>query len=217
MEERHKNGHGRILGMGVEIDSRSFLDRTSFVGDEADIWESHLFRSRVENRGMVHSSTLLRSSVTGNAKVLGAFIQGSRIQGGSVRGPFNRLGPLVKGSVVKDHGFVGGGDTVLRGVVIQKNMVVGTGSWKRDPRYVHFDITETDIMTIGITESTDGYAYIGCRRKPMTTWMKKQYLFQKIGHWTDEMRDRIYLTFEEWMDTPSPSVFDTKKAYSIGV
>lgn len=221
--ERHKNGGGKLTSAKVLVDPNSFVDRRSYVGDVGDVWESDLRTSRVTGYAIIREARLLRTKVDGGVLVksdlsdcrvlgapmiTGAVIDRSTIRGGNIRGviPENPKEGfcflhdcLVEGGVIV-------GQPHLYGIHVHSNMRIGTGVWRRPPRYLHMDISENDIATIGVTESTAGYAYIGCKRKPMRVWQKKQNLWQKVGRWSDEMRDAVYQIFEQWQDEPLPGV-----------
>jgi hypothetical protein len=215
--ERH--GRGKKFGGAAEVCPNSFLCPTSFAADDADIWESFIFASKVTGNSKLRraqlemcqigsdggkveivESKLRHTSVTGGT-ALKCFIDDSTISGnpyfrGSGRG-ITIVGARISGDVVLE------GEAGIFGATLSGKMRIGFGGWTRAPRHFEFN---NEIAEIGVTESTDGFAYIGCKRKLMTSWIRKRNLFLTAGGWSQEMGERLQRTFEEWLDVPIPTM-----------
>lgn len=206
---------GKIIGEDVMV-STSIFDRDSYAAQEADIWQTELRTSRVRYDSKVRASLLefsdvgcsrlpsevvqsrlIRSQVRGGS-VINAFVENSRIKGMAiVRG--HQGGVKILNSTVKGHAIVEG-DAILRGITVDRYMRIGAGVWVRPPRYETF--VEPEMAEVGVTESIDQTAYVGCTRKPIAQWIRGKYRFGKAVRWSKEMCDRLALTLEEWADIP---------------
>lgn len=213
--QRYKNGSGKIFGETAEIDGDSLLDRQSFIGDTADIWQSKIFSSRVQGKARLRNAIVENTSVgvaqgTGltevvhshlvqsdfwNGQAFGAYLENSTVRH-SVRIAGHGKGVKVINSTLENEATVTG-EAVLYGLTIGGKMRIGEGIWERPPRYFYL---RNDIADIGITESVNGQAFVGCTSKKMNDWIKKRYLWQKASGWTDEMITTLKLLFESWLD-----------------
>lgn len=210
--ERHSNG--KIFGDEVEICGNSKMDRVSFIADTADVWESHLIKSKVENDailqvvyadsakffgGLTVFSNVRNSEIHGG-KISGASIeQGSIILNGRIRGTVDKPVRILN-STVKDNALIEN-SAEIHGITLSQFMRIGEGVWERPPRYLHI---ENENLRLGVSESIDGRAYIGCRLKSMNRWIRKRRQFAKAVGWDIETTNLIMRTFEEWLDTPIP-------------
>lgn len=208
--ERVKGG-GRVgIDDGSIVCKDSVLDKFSQALDGADVWQSDLKCSSVQN-AKVRRSNLRDSIVKGgevafsnlhrtqmaDGIVLGAFVAGSTIRGGQI------MGGEVLFSVVADDAVIEGKKTVLDGVAITKRMRINKGVWCRSPRYFDFKFAGIDV---GITEGKNGTALIGCREQRMSDWIKKKSLWLKAIGWTDEAGRIIEAEFQKWLDEPIPTI-----------
>lgn len=213
-----RKSRGRVYGGSVEICAESYLCPKSFASGTADIWKSRLEHSRVGFNSKLRQATIdhsvigdegadveINSSTLGytrfyggtalNCKISDSVIKGSPYFRGSGNGvAIGRC--LIEGDVVLEN------DVLVVGIELKGKMRLSKGIWTRPPRYFEFN---NEIAEIGITESVDGYASIGCRHKKMTEWMKKKTLWQRAARWSDEMIRVIHLNFEQWLDEPMPT------------
>ncbi len=214
---RHRNGNGKKFGLS-EVCASSFLDKKSFAGTGANVWQSNLKESSAQGNCLVldsdldktsigemqssnspvcSKSKLFRSVVTGNAKVFGAEIYSSIIT--------DNVLIRVKDNIAIDNcklsdNVVIEGNSILKNIVLNGKMRIGGGVWERPPRYTEI-ITENG-SHLGVTEAKDGFAYIGCTPKLMSKWIKKRTLWRKIDGWTMDTANSLKLIFEEWLDEP---------------
>lgn len=211
--ERHTRG--KIYGQ-VEICRSSYLSKQSFAGERADIWNSEVLDSYVKadarvrqsvieklsriEGGEIYCSQVVGSRVTGG-RICGAYVENSLVEGGYLKGDIARGGVRVVSSVIKDFAVVEMTASV-EGVTLEKSMRVGYGHWTRPPRY--FEITN-EIADIAVSESVDGHAFILCRHKKMTDWIKARKRLQRAVRWPDEMIEEIKEHFENWLDNPLPT------------
>jgi hypothetical protein len=203
--ERVKNGNGKIFGSEAFVCPESYIDRVSFVADKADVWKSRLIKSKATGDARIRASLLEYSDVASEVvqshlmwakvsggSILGSYVENSVIEGGNIRGA------KVIDCTVRDNAVVEKG-AIVKGFTLDKKMRISTGVWLRPPRYFEID---NEIAQIGITESSDGYAMIGCTRKKMSAWIKKRTLWIKSGGWTEQMGLDLEEIFSFWLDTP---------------
>ena len=204
-----RRGKARLYGTEVEACKESSFDAHSFAGDEADIWESELIHSRVQGEARVRAATLEHSSVgvmAGqgicevtasvlnktefiNGTCLGSYIENSIVHGTKV---------AIRNSVVRNSDIIGNvilDNADIDGLVLKGKMRL-TGKWTRPPRYFHM---KNEIADIGITESHDGKAFVGCREKDMSRWIKGKRRYCRAAGWPIEMGDTLEKVFREWL------------------
>jgi hypothetical protein len=211
--ERYKSG--KLFGEMVDICPNSSLDKHSFAGDQASIWQSHLVRSRVQGTAKLRNAVLEGSSagvmlgageceVTATTLIDTEFINGSALGSVIKRSIVHGLNVIIKDSIVDKCEI--SGDVIIdraeiSGLVLSGKMRL-TGKWNREPRYY---LLENEIANIGITEAQNGHAFIGCKLKPMARWIKGKDRFVKAGRWPREMGDELHKLFEEWLDESIPA------------
>lgn len=206
---RHHNGNGKVWGHHALIDNSSFLDRRSNLFDSADVWDSKLLNTQVKGESLVRSSFLqnckigsehLRSEVS-NAFLHTSFINGGQVLGATLNNCYVEGECVIRGQVsLTDCNF--GGAVVIEGNVTLKNLFlrgkhrIGFGDWMQAPRYIEIDNSE---IQVGITESTEGCAYIGCQRKPIEQWLKGSERFVKVAGWDKHSAEIVIETLREWL------------------
>jgi hypothetical protein len=197
---RHKNGNGKYYGYDAVIDCDSYLGKNSRLFDKADVWQSQIIDSAVAYTSKVRNSVLLHSKVGSEhyeSEVVDSRLKHSFVEGGTV------LGAVLTNAYVSSHCVVTGGylenahlrdaviienQAIVKNVMLHGKMRIGYGTWERPPRY--FEIKD-DVIDCGVTESTEGFAYIGCQRKKIKDWLHKKHLFGKVEGWSDDLIDEI--------------------------
>lgn len=211
---RHPNGNGKIFGF-AEADAATKLDKHSAIHDEVQIYNSLVINSIIRGNAVIHDATIRNSLIDGNAMVLGALVADSQVT--------DNARVIGKKTTSVNHSTIGGkarifgeadifhatildasiyGDAFLEGqkekLYFQGQFRIGTGKWiDRLPRIYRFSG-----MEISLTESTDGYAYIGCWRMKMEEWIKKGNKLGKKHGWKPESVEIATLIFKEWMQSP---------------
>jgi hypothetical protein len=201
---RHKRGKASV---DADVCPDSLMDKDSYADRGARIWHSNISQSWIEGKvldsairssrilaaGEVVCSTIIDSTVDGGA-VYGSHVQNSIVSGGLIRN-----GKVISSEV--SGGTIQGGAVVF-GFNVDRDMRIGDGLWGRPPRYIEIDNASTHI---GVTESTDGFAYIACQRKRMETWVKGKARFGKVMGWSDDVLDLLDATFTDWLNNPMPT------------
>lgn len=122
------------------------------------------------------------------------------------------LGAKVLDSVIADEAVIKGncqitnctikefavveGDAVLNNVTLSARMRIGYGIWESAPRY--FEVSSNELI-VGITESINGYCYVGCQHKPIKDWLKKHTLFSRVAGWSDSMTKTAVRNLTDWL------------------
>lgn len=197
---RHRHTRGQVLDLSSEVCPNSVLDKAQ-VSTGSDVYVSNIRTSWIEQsrliRCLVEESDVYGSLITHsvvaktklyNANVIDSLIHGSTIEGGDFRGA-----EVINCTV--EAGWIG--NAKIEGLTIVDPIRIGTGYWTRLPGY--FEINNEVASGVIVTESTNGYAYIGCIRKPMKLWIKGSKRFQKVIGWDDGTRELIVETFREWL------------------
>lgn len=197
----HRHTGGQVLDLNSEVCPSSVLKQAT-VGEDCDVYISRLDRSWAEHSEIVHSSVTrgdIRNSRLVMSVVDGSDVVDSAVYDGAV---FDSKieGVVLRGGVIKNCRIISDcivGNAVLDGLTITEDMRIGEGHWTRVPRCFKFS---NDVATnIVVTESTDGCAYIGCRRKPMRRWIQGARRFGKVIGWDTATTDMIAAHFEEWL------------------
>lgn len=171
----HRHTRGKV-DLAAEVCPNSFLDKFSTADAGSHIVNSTIVGSWIKGRAI-------------NSYVEDSVVNDGLIQGGRV------INCLMEGGTIQ-------GDAVVVGITVDKMMRIGTGTWTRRPRY--FEI-ENDITHIGVTESTNGHAYISCQSKLMTTWIKGKRRFGRAVGWSDDVLDLLERNFTDWLGNPIPT------------
>lgn len=211
--ERHNRG--KVFGSTAEVCPQTLLCKNSYIKGRADVYQSSITDSRVieakvrnsivehgstvgSNRlqAEVYQSRIHRSQIYGGTVLL-AYVNNSRISGKcQLRG--GGKGLVVVNSDISGNVYVAN-EAQVYGIKLNKQMRVTSGIWNFPPRY--FEV-KTENIHLGITESTDAFAHIGCKRKKMADWIKGKNRFGKAAGWSSDITDFIALKFEEWLDCP---------------
>ncbi len=205
---RHKNGNGKVWGLTADIDRDSFLDKSSNLFDDSDVWQSRIidttiaFDSKVRNSVLLHSkvgSQYFESEIT-DSRLKYSFIEGGKVLGAVVNNSYVSQNCVVKGGYLENCHLTGSvvieNQPILKNVRLYGQMRIGYGTWERTPRYLHL---KTDTIDCGVTESSDGYAYIGCQRKKIKDWLKGAKRYSAIAGWNEEMTETVIKQLQEWL------------------
>ena len=192
-------GRGKLIGSDVNcfesnLDALSYAASNSFLyrvdAKRTSIDAGHIERSTLEkchvNGGIITHSNLLDTYVE-NSTVATSRIRRSRIDNAIVIGSRIYNSTVGKGAVVQNA-------SVFNFSVLPL-MKIGCGTWHRQPRFLRVTKDEYDI---GVTESTDGHAYIGCRRKPIERWLKGRERFAQVMGWPKDIIDEIADEITQW-------------------
>lgn len=196
----HRHTKGKVLDLNSEVCPNSYLDNTK-VAQGVEVYVSKLHRCWVETSDVnrcwgiasrVEGSTLTLSTINrsdiADSKIYDSSVENSKIYGANLRGA------TIINSKIIDAWI---GNATVSNVTIEGDIRIGTGYWTRSPRF--FTINTADIKNVVVTESTNGWAYIGCTRKPMRTWIKGAERFRKVIGWDTETKDLVVSHFEEWL------------------
>lgn len=186
--------------------SESGIDVISSILNDSIVRSAY---QRIGGHLQIAQSTAQRSEFYGSVRVLGAFVDNSIIKDSAqIRGFYSDRenatgagGARVVDSLVKDRAVICGNASV-ESITVDREMRIGAGFWQgRAPRYTEIRNDELGILS-GVTESIDGFAYIGCTPKPMAVWLRKARSWGKVAGWTGSMISDLYFTFQEWLDVP---------------
>lgn len=200
---RHRNGNGKIFGNDAEVDKETFLDRTSSVGDNAEVHNSSIGQNSIvcDNAQVVNAS-LSNTTTRENARITGCsgtvFIADSEISGES------RIwgAPCIQGVNLRNARVFG--DAILIGEwALDEYVRIHTGVWHRPPRY---RLIEGDNINVILSECVDGHFHLGCWCLPRETWFRKGYR-ERLGKrsgWTPAQIELAFDTFNQWAASSVP-------------
>ena len=196
----HRHTRGVVLDLNSEVCPASYLENTK-IASGADVYISRLHNSWVEQSNIVRTaanhckfngSTTILSTVEGSqivdSKVYDTNIQKSILTNVNCRGSF------IKDCNLSNCWI---GQASLDGLDIHEDMRIGVGHWTRAPRF--FTLNDDIVQNVGVTESTNGWAYVGCTARSMSQWIKGKKRYQRVMGWSSEMMDYIESNFREWM------------------
>ena len=195
---RHRNGGGAKWGNDAEVDSQSFLHRTSSVGDSAEVHGSIIDEGcLIADSAQVVNAHLTRTSVTGNARITGTGTHPVSISDSDVSGETRVWGgPSIQG--VRLHNARVFGNAVLVGEwEITDYLRVHAGYWLSPPRHALIEGPNVDTI---ISECEGDNFHIGCWCLPRETWFRKGYRQRlgKVSGWTPEQIEFTYDSFASW-------------------
>lgn len=197
----HRHTRGKVLDLNSEVCPDSYLEDTK-IGEKADVYQSRLLRSWADNSKVIKSfveDSYIRGSELFTCDLDNTELQDCRLYDASVfHSKLNGVqarGAAIMGCTIDADVQIGKAELV--GLTITRPMRIGVGFWDRVPR--SFEIVN-DIASFVVTESTDKYAYVGCQRKPIETWIKGSERYRKVMGWTPEMVDEIVGHFITWLE-----------------
>lgn len=205
----HRIGRGRLYDY-AEANESSFIEKSS-LHDTSQVFDSII----------AENSIIRGNSIISNAEIVNSIIEDSVISGQhrlKIENSVIRNGVVVSGNaIIKDSVIADGarifddakiqyanisqasiyGNAEIIGTAQQKTVIDGflrvpTGLWARSPRYFRYD------FGVSLTESTDGYALVGCLRKKINVWVKNRYKFAEFHGWTKKDADHAAEILTEW-------------------
>lgn len=169
---RHKNGGGKIFGNDAEVSADTFLDRSSIIRGDSNVYHSHIEESEIIDSIIVGAT--VRDSVLNYSRTWDS--------------------PVIESVSLKEVAVFG--NAILRGPWSLDGPVrIHAGVWTAPPRW---DIIEG--MKVSISECTEGRFHLGCWCLPYETWARPQYR-QRIGAraaWSDMQIAQAFKRFTEW-------------------
>jgi len=190
---RHRNGGGKIYGDVADVSRDTFLDRTAAVTGNSSVAASQIYQhSHVEDASFFEA-------ITYNSYVQGSFIYKSRLADcavidSTIRSHYGKW-PVLHG-------------TRLRGVHVEGDWLgswaldgpyyIRSGVWTRPPR--HLTLSDESGIYVGLTESTEGRAFIACNERPVSEWLKSGIRIGLHLKWPRELCEQAYRFMEELAD-----------------
>ncbi len=168
---RHSNGSGKIYG-----EEKCFVSRDSLV-DRA---------SEIHGASSVTLSRVWRSVVT-NSTIHYAYLNGVILTGGVVDGQRT------------DRYTVDDSVRLIGPWSLTGPFYVRSGLWRRAPR--HKTLSHESGIHVGLTESTNGNAFIACEEKPVTEWLKKGVRIGLHLGWPHDLAMDAYYWMQELAET----------------
>ena len=191
----HRNGGATIIGTESHVSHDSYCDQKakifdSIVHNSTIIGESRLDHSQITRATIDH--VIAEKSFIADASVSNSYLHDTVVA--SLKGQT----PLVRGVVLR--GVVVEGNAVLQGPWrLEGAARIPTGTWTRPPRFIEI---RGENLFVGVTESTDGYALIACRRKPIKQWFRAGPRLGRILGWSTGEVKQVRLFFEMLLDCP---------------
>ena len=191
---RHVNGGATKIGTEVHVSADSFADINSALGGSTNVFNSSVIHSHL-NCCNVFDSVLVwangKMSVYSKSSLQNVILNSSVVDRVKILGsdPFK---PLRLWDVVAENCELYGNWT------LEGNARIPTGIWHRAPRYKR--ITGDNGVSVGLTESTEGYALMACWRKPITKWLKYGPRLGTKHRWTAQQIEDARLFFQELLD-----------------
>lgn len=204
---RHKNGNGSLYDM-CEADAETYLNRSSELREETETFEANITDSIITNsfvfKARIHNSIISNSLITGPADIHNSTINCDSIAGtpsidySSLSGACRVWGnPAIYNVSIKDLSVFGNaaliGDWSMDGEFGR----IGVGIWTRPPRVHRFNE-----LSITLTESIPGYAYVGCRLHKLSWWFQIGDRIGKAAGWHQRFIDQTRALFHEWNSSP---------------
>lgn len=206
----HANGGGKLFDY-AEASEDSFIDSRSELHGQVQIYNSEIRGCVIYGHAIVANAVLKNCVIDGWVRITGgaatnchfydqsvmaeqatayasAFHGRSRLFGRATV----RHAALRDASVYGDAGIIGRSEST---VALDGFYRVGTGKWKDPPGFHRLEELE-----ISLTESTDGHAYIACRRKTIDDWLKLGPRMGRHHGWTEEEIDQARQVLLLWKE-----------------
>lgn len=194
---RHRNGGGKKYGNDCEVSDDTSLDRTSAVGDEAEVYDSIVRGSCIYGQSIVSRALVLSSTVRDQCRIIGSggrpVIKDCDLSGTTKvwQAPTLHNVDLVDVRVY--------GTAKLEGPWSLKEFVrIHRGTWTAPPRYL---LIEGENINTILSECVDDHYHIGCWCLPRETWFRKGYKERLGAHagWTPEQIELAFNTTVGWL------------------
>lgn len=216
----HKNGGARVFDF-AEASDDSMVDCASSLHDHVQIFNSRIVNCVIKGRAIVANADLEDCLVEGNVVITGGkafncqfydramMTEDTSARHSSLHGLSRLFGKArILGSALRDASVYGDAEVYGHAghiLALDGLYRVGTGTWDANgkglPRFHRFEQLE-----ISLTESTDGCAYVGCRRMKMSDWIFRGDRIGKHFGWPQEFIDRGKEIFREWLLVPATVV-----------
>ncbi len=165
----HSNGGARVAGTECHVSCNSFCDKDSRI-EQSKVFHSSLVQSSVTEGSVVVGSQLSR------CLVIASIIDGAIVDG-----------PTLRDVVIEN--------CELYGAWKLENAFVSHGIWHRAPCSLIISgesAIEGYEVYATLTESTDGYALIGSKRKPISKWIRVgEHMGKRLGWKPEQVRQGI--------------------------
>jgi hypothetical protein len=198
---RHQNGNGKKFGNNCEVSDDSFLDRSSCVGDNAEIFNSRVVDgSVISDNARVSGALISGSNVRDNACVMGypiAEISGCDLSGNT------RVwqSPRLQNVTLRDVSVFG--DAELYGPwELNAAVRIHAGAWSQPPRW---RLIQGENIHVVISECVEDRFHVGCFCEPYSEWARPGYR-ERLGAragWTPEQIEIGFEWFTRWRANPS--------------
>lgn len=209
----HDRGGGKLFDFSEATDD-CFIDAESELHDYAEIYNSTLIRTTVRGNAIIANARLVDCYVEADARITGgqafgcqfydfaAMAEDAEARSSCFHGRSRLFGKAHVENVASREASIYG-DAVLTGapgglLALDGLYRIGTGTWREAPRFVRFHE-----LQISLTESTDGHAYVACKRMKMTDWIKRGERLGKHFGWPPEFVEEGRKIFREWMEAIS--------------
>lgn len=172
---RHPAGNGKIFNNSEAINSH--LDKSSSLHGNSSIFDSEIFSSKIINSTV--SRSLLSNCYVQNS-ILCSMMAENSIFGCELVTTKNKV---INSHVLNKSRVLGSASlsnvrfkrlTVFNSAILQdwsedvfdgQNGYIGYGIWKRPPRILR-------LKNLTITESVSGFAFVGCRHRKISEWLR---------------------------------------------
>lgn len=197
---RHANGGALKFGTEVHVSPDSYCDRATELGGDCAILQCTLKNSIITDSKVFDcagESVWLSRSVCSKSSLQGVFAH-ECILDRVIASNEGSEGILTLKDVVAENCELHG-SWKLEGIAR-----IPTGCWFRPPRFLH--ITGDNNVSVGLTESTDGYALMACWRKPITSWLRAGPRLGRLHGWSSEQIRAAKEFYESLADCPVEGV-----------
>lgn len=198
---RHPNGGGEKVGDGVHVSPDTFCnEESSLLGTTSMFHSSAMF---IRIRDCQVFSSVLRVVFADQSVFCQSTLQDVQCKDvilDNVTATGNTA-PMI--SLLTLEGVVAENCELVGDWALIGNARIPTGRWTRAPRFCR--ITGENGVDFGLTESTDGYAMLGCWRKPLTELLKAGPRLGIKHHWDDAQIRTARDFFQQLLDDPQPT------------
>lgn len=205
----HRPGGGKLFGFAQTTDD-CLIDKDSEVHGNAQIYNSTLKNCVVKGNAIVANAKLEDCFVEGNVLITGGQAKGCefydfttmaeefRARNSRFHGRARLFGHASAEYTAIRDAYIHGDATLIGEpelmLALDGLYRIGTGRWKQPPRFHKLE----DLDIVALTESVDGFAYIGCERKTISQWIRQGNVLGKKFGWKQETVDRAKEIFREW-------------------
>lgn len=194
---RHPNGGAAKFGLEVHVSPDSYCDHRSVIRGNSAVFSSTLLN------GLADGCNVFNSTLDRSCAINSTLAESSCLRLYAKEVVLHKVDALGDGTGILLKEVVAENCKLYGTWTLDGNARISTGIWYRAPRFLRILGEGVDF---GLTESTGGYAMLGCFRKPLTELLHAGPRLGNKRGWTADQIRAAKEFYESLADIPMEGV-----------